>query len=54
MGEVFYLDKDELDENDSGTRLVGGNYEFTRGENTTLGATYMKLFAHEDMRPGRE
>ena len=34
--------------------MLGGNYEFTRGENTTLGATYMKLFAHEDMRPGRD
>ncbi|HEU4689767.1 MAG TPA: hypothetical protein VFS23_15450, partial [Vicinamibacterales bacterium] len=54
LGEFFYLDKDELDENDSGTRLVGGNYEFTRGENTTLGVTYMKLFAHEEFRPGRD
>src|SRR5688572_10854168 len=27
LGEFFYLDKDELDENDSGTRLLGTNYE---------------------------
>ena len=27
LGEFFYLDKDELDENDSGTRILGGNYE---------------------------
>jgi hypothetical protein len=54
LGEFFYLDKDELDESDSGTRLVGGNYQFAYGENTTLGATYMKLFAHEDIRPGRD
>jgi hypothetical protein len=54
LGEFFYLDKDELDENDSGTRLLGGNYEYTYGENTTLGASYMKFFAHEDIRPGRD
>src|SRR5262245_38650683 len=54
LGEVFYLDKDELDESDSGTRVFGGNYEYSYGENTTLGATYMKLFAHEDIRPGRD
>ena len=54
LGEFFYLDKDELDENDSGTRVMGGNYEYSRGENTTLGVTYMKLFAHEDIRPGRD
>jgi hypothetical protein len=54
MAEFFYLDKDELDENDSGTRLVGGNYEFTHGKHATLGATFMKFYAHEDMRPGRD
>ena len=27
--ELFYLDKDELDESDSGSRLWGTNYEFT-------------------------
>ena len=54
LGEVFYLDKDELDESDSGTRLVGGNYEFSHGENTTLGVTYLKLFAHEEIEPGRD
>jgi hypothetical protein len=34
--------------------VLGGNYEFAHGEHTTLGATYMKLFAHEDIRPGRD
>ena len=53
LGEVFYLDKDELKESDSGTRIVGGNYEYSPAEHTTLGATYMKLFAHEDLEPGR-
>ena len=52
--KFFYLDKDELDESDSGTRLLGGNYEFSHGENTTIGATYMKLFAHEAIEPGRD
>ena len=54
LGEVFYLDKDELDESDSGTRLLGGNYELSRGESTTIGVTYMKLFAHEEIEPGRD
>jgi hypothetical protein len=54
LGEFFYLDKDELDENDTGTRILGGNYEYSRGEHTTIGATYMKLFAHEDIKPGRD
>jgi alginate export protein len=53
LGEFFYLDKDELDESDSGTRLIGGNYEFTGGEHTTLAATYMKFFADNAVRPGR-
>ena len=52
--EAFYLDKDELDESDSGSRLWGTNYEFSIGEATTLGATYMKWFAHEDITPGRD
>ena len=43
--EAFYLDKDELEESDSGSRLWGANYEFSIGEDTTLGATYMKWFA---------
>jgi len=54
LGEFFYLDKDELDESDSGTRLPGGNYEFSHGENTTIGVTSMKLFAHEEIEPGRD
>jgi Alginate export len=54
--ELFYLDKDELEDADSGSRLYGGNYELTFGadDSTTLGATYMKWMAHEDIRPGRD
>lgn len=52
--ETFWLDKDEMAENDSRSRLWGSNYEITVGGNTTLGATYMKWFADEAMRPGRD
>ncbi len=52
--EVFYLDKDELPENDTGSRLWGVNYEYAFSENSTVGATYMKWFAHADAKPGRD
>jgi hypothetical protein len=52
--DTFYLDKDELEENDSGTRLWGTNYEYSVGPATTVGATYMKFFAHQDLKPGRD
>ena len=40
--QVFYLDRDELPENDTGTKLWGANYELALGENTTFGLTYLK------------
>jgi len=54
--EAFYLDKDELEENDSGTRLGGINYEFEAGKDgsTTVGGTYLRFIAHPDKRPGRD
>jgi len=52
--EVFYLDRDELPESDSGSKLAGVNYEYAIGEDTTLGATYMKWSAKENMRPERD
>ena len=52
--EIFYLDRDELPESDTGSKLVGLNYEYSFGEDTTLGATYMKWSAKEDMRPERD
>ena len=52
--EGFYLDKDDLPENDVGTRLTGINYEYSIGGHSTLGATYVKLFAHSDLEPGRD
>ena len=52
--ETFYLDKDELEENDSGTRLWGTNYEYRFGPETTVGVSYLKLFANADLKPGRD
>jgi len=51
--EAFYLDKDDLNENETGTRLSGANYEVT-GKRSTLGATYMKFFSDADVKPGRD
>ena len=52
--EAFYLDKDELEENDTGSRLWGANYEFSPNEATTVGATFMKWFADTEFKPGRD
>ena len=52
--EGFYLDKDDLPEADSGSRLWGANYEYAIGESTTLGATYMKWYANPDEAPQRD
>lgn len=52
--ELFYLDKDDLPENDTGTRLWGTNYDVSLGMEMTVGASYMKFFAHPDMKPGRD
>ena len=52
--ESFYLDKDELEENDSGSRVWGLNYEYAVSEDSTIGATYMKVFAHPEVKPERD
>jgi len=52
--ETFYLDRDELEESDSGTRLWGANYEVALGNDSTVGVTYLKLFANKDKKPGRD
>jgi hypothetical protein len=54
--ELFYLDKDELPGNDTGSNLWGVNYEYALGKDkeTTLGATYMKWFADPGKNPGRD
>jgi hypothetical protein len=52
--EAFYLDKDELDEGETGSRLSGVNYEFSAGEANTFGVTYMKWMAHDAALPERD
>ena len=51
--EAFYLDKDEVPESESGSRLWGANYEFAVGA-STFGVTYMGWAAHADMELGRD
>ena len=52
--EAFYLDRDELPESDSDSKLWGVNYEYAFGEDTTLGATYMKWSADPNVAPQRD
>jgi len=52
--ETFYLNKDDLPEHDTGTRLWGTNYEYRIGPDTTLGATYMKFWGKPDIVPQRD
>jgi Alginate export len=52
--EAFYLDKDDLPEAETGSRLWGVNYEYAIGEQTTVGATYMRWHADAEVRPGRD
>ena len=50
--EGFYLDRDEVPESETGTRVWGGNYERTIGGATTLGASYLHFMA--DSFPARD
>ena len=52
--EAFYLDKDDVQEADSDTRLWGANYEYAIGEDTTLGVTYTAWSADADEAPQRD
>jgi hypothetical protein len=52
--EAFYLDKDDMPEADSDSKLWGLNYEYAIGEDTTLGATYMAWTADPDEAPQRD
>ena len=52
--EVFYLDRDEVPESETGTRLWGANYELALGETSTLGATYLKFHADRAVAPDRD
>lgn len=50
--EGFYLNRNEVPESETGTRLWGGNYEFAFNDASTLGATYMNFQA--DSLPARD
>jgi hypothetical protein len=52
--EAFYLAKDELPEAATGSKLLGFNYELALGKATTVGATYLRGFAHADQKPTRD
>jgi hypothetical protein len=52
--EGFYLDKDDVPEADSDSKLWGFNYEYAIGEDTTLGATFMKWSADPGEAPQRD
>jgi hypothetical protein len=52
--EAFYLDRDEIPEADSDSKVWGFNYQLAIGEDTTLGATYMKWSADPAVAPQRD
>jgi Alginate export len=52
--ETFYLERDDVPESETDTKLWGANYEFAVGENSTLGLTYLKASADEEILPLRD
>jgi len=52
--EVFYLDKDELPESETGSRLWGTNYELRIADESTIGVTYMRWYADAESAPERD
>jgi hypothetical protein len=52
--EIFYLDRDELPEADTGSSFGGANYELTFGEHTTLGLSYLIADSDEILRDGMD
>jgi hypothetical protein len=53
--EAFYLDRDEVPENDTHSKVWGGNYELSLGEgSTTIGASYLEVDADPLIRPLRD
>jgi hypothetical protein len=51
--EAFYLDRDDLAESESGSRLWGANYELSAGE-STFGVTYFRVNADQAVMPERD
>ena len=52
--ETFYLERDDLPEAETDTKLWGANYELAVGENSTLGLTYIKASADVNEQPLRD
>ncbi|HVS23327.1 MAG TPA: hypothetical protein VMU03_06340, partial [Gammaproteobacteria bacterium] len=52
--EAFYLEKNDLPEVSSHSKVWGANYEYAIGEDTTLGATYLKWSADANVAPQRD
>jgi hypothetical protein len=50
--EGFYLDRNEVPESETGTRLWGGNYEYAFNEGNTVGASYLHF--NSDSLPLRD
>lgn len=51
--EAFYLDRDELPENDSSSATYGANVEYSWSEDNVIGATYTSWTAN-GLRPERD
>jgi hypothetical protein len=54
VGEFFYLDRDDLPEAPTDTRMWGANYEFLIDEDSAVGASYMRFGADPDLVPTRD
>ncbi|PYX51432.1 MAG: hypothetical protein DMG79_03080 [Acidobacteria bacterium] len=52
--EAFYLERDDVPESQTGTRLTGVNYEYAATETSTFGASYIKAFARPNVLPNRD
>ena len=52
--ETFYLERDDLPEAETGTKLWGANYELAVGKDSTVGLTYVKAQADANKLPLRD
>jgi hypothetical protein len=52
--EGFFLERDDVPENQTGSRLTGVNYEYAPNKTSTFGATYAKVYAHRSVKPDRD
>ena len=52
--EAFYLDRDEVPESETGTRLWGANYEFALNDANTFGISYLNFMADPNAFASRD